>query len=94
MKKLTDFTHAPDGFDLVAHTGLSNRQRATLAAKGLAAYLEAGGMTNDSAETSIIDLLADLMHLCDGHGLDINQLLERAARHYKSERLPVRYVEE
>ena len=92
MTKLTDFTHTPDGFDVVAHTGLSNRQRATLAAKGLAAYLAAGGMTNDSAETSIIDLFTDLMHLCDGHGLDINQLLERATKHYEEERDNVRYV--
>lgn len=89
MTKLTDFTHTPDGFDVVAHTGLSNRQRATQAAKGLAAYLAAGGMTNDSAETSIIDLLTDLMHLCDGHGLDINQLLERAAQHHEKERADV-----
>ena len=93
MTKLTDFTHAPDGFDVVAHTGLSNRQRATQAAKGLAAYLAAGGMTNDSTDTSITDLLADLMHLCDGHGLDINQLLERAAQHHKNERRDARRVD-
>lgn len=40
----------------------------------------------DGLQTAIVDLLADLMHLCDANGLQLHELMPSAERHYAAER--------
>lgn len=39
----------------------------------------------DGPETSVADLLADLMHYCNQRGLDFQTLTDRANRYYREE---------
>jgi hypothetical protein len=57
-----------------------HEERLALARKALDAY----GRCDD--ETRIVDLLADLMHLCDQLNTDYHELEARAYNHYLGER--------
>ena len=39
-----------------------------------------------STEDDITDLLADLFHLCDTNGIDVDTVIERATEHYREEK--------
>jgi hypothetical protein len=61
-------------------TTTTNPQRGRRAAKAIASY------DADLAESNLIDLLADAMHLCDAQGIDFNKVLATAVLHYDAER--------
>ena len=63
----------------------SNSARATFAAHALAAYAKAVHQEGEDVATNIGDLLSDLRHFCDGHGLDFAELDERGRNHYAYE---------
>jgi hypothetical protein len=63
----------------------TNNQRAQWANTALSAFVnEVGGRDNSEAE-NIQDLLTDLRHLSDAHGIDIAELWDNSAEHYAEE---------
>lgn len=80
--------HAPTGFfdpdPEMEET--SNAARALAAARAVAGYARSQGLEADDLRTAIGDLLCDLRHLCDAHGLDFAQVDEDGTRHYEHER--------
>ncbi len=68
----------------------TNKDRAKWAMAAVQTFADVTGLDTaseaDGLETTITDLLADLMHLCDANGLQLQELLERANRHYAAER--------
>ena len=50
-----------------------------------AALLMFQDWTGSDAEDAVSDLLADLMHWCDRHGVDFDTELRRAQGHYEAE---------
>lgn len=72
----------------VADPDQQNEDRAEWAAKAVEAFmLETGLGIEDGLETAVMDLLCDLGHFCDRTGLDLCDLLDRAASHYGDETL-------
>lgn len=64
----------------------TNDQRASWAKEAVMAHVGARGDTPDTDEkTGVVDLLTDLMHLCDEAGLDFDAALEAARSHYEAE---------
>lgn len=59
------------------------------AATALTAFVHRTGLNNDNetADTIITDLLADLMHLCDHTGLPFEGLLCTARKHHEDEKV-------
>lgn len=60
-----------------------NNLRAGWAALALLAHTERVG--SDEMENDIADLVANLMHLCDGVGIDFDTVLNKAEYHYGDE---------
>ncbi len=48
--------------------------------------LKAGEYELTSKENAVCDILADIRHYCDKHGIDYAEQNERAARHHRHER--------
>jgi hypothetical protein len=69
----------------------SNDERASWAEAALLAFAQRTGMAEemvgDKEETFFIvsDLLADLSHWCDRHGVDLAAALVHASQHYRAE---------
>ncbi len=63
----------------------TNQQRAMWAAAAVRAHVREGGGDDDDSETHISDLLCNLAHLADGHGLDPVRLIRRALYHHAAE---------
>lgn len=64
----------------------TNNQRASWAKEAILAHVGSRGDTPDTEEvTGVVDLLSDLMHLCDEAGLDFDKALETARCHYEAE---------
>ena len=63
-----------------------NKRRARVAAIAVKARMAALGDTSDGMETDIVDLLADLGHLCDKIGYDFEDAIRRATVHLDAER--------
>lgn len=63
----------------------TNGQRAEYANLALAKFLEVTGDANDGADT-VVDLIADLGHLCDKNGQDFKALVIKALQNWKFER--------
>lgn len=63
---------------------ISNNIRAALANSALADFINWGGDAGDEAD-NIVDLIADLLHLCDVHALDPEKIAERALFSYRLE---------
>lgn len=62
-----------------------NDERSEWAAAALVAFRKRTGTDQGDA---VADLLADLMHYCDRHGMDFSHELARAEQHYGEETLP------
>lgn len=64
-----------------------NAGRAGAAAAALVTFARCTGLDADEepAATAVVDLLADLMHLCGGTGMPFCELLVSAAQHYGCE---------
>ena len=64
-----------------------NAGRAGAAAAALVTFAHCTGLDTDEepAATAVVDLLADLMHLCGGTGMPFCELLVSAAQHYGCE---------
>lgn len=62
-----------------------NRKRAHWAWKAVEAFKADTGQLDEENETVLSDLLADLHHYADEHGIDFQRCLERAAFHYSEE---------
>ena len=62
---------------------LTNEERSDQAAAGLRAYAQEIGV--DTADTTVQDLLADLAHWCDRHGVDLWDCWDSAGRNYHEE---------
>lgn len=61
-------------------------QCADWALEAVKSYAARVGSLEEDVDVQIIDLLADVMHLCEREELDLNQLVERAEFHYEEER--------
>lgn len=61
---------------------ITNGKRAGFAAIAIDTYQQ---ITGSDAETAIKDLLGDLQHFCDRHGLDFEEELEGGREMYKYE---------
>lgn len=59
--------------------GATLREQAHFAREALVAYSH-GEMEADEAEVWVVDLLADLMHLCDQEGWDFRTMVNTARR--------------
>lgn len=64
-----------------------NAGRAGAAAAALVTFARCTGLDADGepATTAVVDLLANLMHLCGGTGMPFCELLVSAAQHYGCE---------
>lgn len=63
-----------------------NQERVEWARAAVQAFQGETGLGEaDGLDTAIMDLLADLAHLCDAEGLDFGHLLYRAEGHYTEE---------
>ena len=82
-KWLDEFPNAPENFDKDDGGGLANRDRAKRASAGLREYW--GKQPKDESETIAKDFLTDLMHWCDGHGIDFYALVSSAAEMHSEE---------
>jgi hypothetical protein len=87
MKRLYRYEKAPLKFfdpDPVVPTR-SNALRANRVADAFTAYAAEEKLTREDPETILVDFLTDLRHWCDGHGIDLNDYLDRSARAHKEE---------
>jgi len=88
MSELKQYKHAPANFETIdpmydEDSGMCNRWRADRAADAIEAYW--GDQGYEDFETQFKDLLNDLLHWCDGQGIDFDDVLERARRSYQEE---------
>lgn len=60
---------------------VSNKTRADFVAEGLRSFTDACQMS-EPVEDVVADFLCDLHHFCDGHGLNLATLLDRAKANY------------
>jgi hypothetical protein len=67
---------------------MNNAERSALAAEVLCIFARRTGQAHDGepVETIMVDLLANLMHLCDRMSIDFSGLLPVAAMHHDDER--------
>lgn len=65
---------------------MNNRERAIAARKALDVFSADMGLEEDDVETAVVDLLADLMHLCHINKLEFDLLLARGRQHFDFER--------
>lgn len=67
-----------------------NDDRADWARSAAKAFAKRTGQTveGDGWDTIIMDLIADLAHFCDREGLELEDLVQRAANHYDAETDP------
>ncbi|EPW3925055.1 MULTISPECIES: hypothetical protein [Enterobacteriaceae] len=67
---------------------MNNAERSALAAEVLCIFARRTGQARDGepVETIMVDLLANLMHLCDRMSIDFSGLLPVAAMHHDDER--------
>ncbi len=63
----------------------TNRERASQASHALDEYAEHTGNEDEDRKTVIIDLLSDLMHLCEIEDIDFDSCLWHANDHYTTE---------
>jgi hypothetical protein len=77
--------------DATANEGTTNDERASWAEVGLLAYGQrtgtVGEMVGDDEDPFLIigDLVADLAHWCDRHGVNFQEAIRYAAGHYQKE---------
>lgn len=63
-----------------------NNDRSKWAMAAVETFMRETGLGKaDGLETAVMDLVADLAHLCDRHELDFHALCDRAASHYNEE---------
>lgn len=63
---------------------ITNNERAARARATTTQYVADKG-TDDDLATGIMDLLADLMHLCAAQGMDFRRALDVACEHFEAE---------
>jgi hypothetical protein len=63
-----------------------NELRSILAYTSLAAHSQTSTIGDYDIETDIIDLLADIMHLCSGTNVDFDKNLTKAKQHFMEEK--------
>lgn len=77
--------------DATENEGTTNAERASWAELALRAYGRRTGtvhkVVGDDEDPVFIvgDLLADLAHWCDRHGVDLQSAIHSATRHYQAE---------
>lgn len=59
--------------------------RGGTAEQALQVYAKLVGDEREPEETQVTDLLADLMHFCNGRGVDFEEALASARHHYDEE---------
>lgn len=64
---------------------MKNRKRTEHAREALEGYVKRDDVLEVCPE-HVTDLLADLMHFCDRHGVDFGKRLSSAENHYLEER--------
>lgn len=71
----------------VTHVGKSLNELATRADARIANYCYSDGVKYPVRDrrSDMLDMLGDLMHLCDKEGYDFNKILTDAKRHYEEE---------
>lgn len=65
---------------------MTNDQRSERTAYALGAYRAYTGDSGTTLDEDVTDLLTDLRHFCDRHGLDFPTLNHIAYEHYLAER--------
>lgn len=65
---------------------MTNGERIAGATAAVGAYVEAGRGDPADLETTVTDLLADLMHYVDQYDMDFTTCLGRAERHHQAEK--------
>lgn len=66
---------------------MDNQTRAAAARDALIGFSKAMGNTCEDDETQIVDLMADLFHLCDSYNININGVIRSARMHHVEEQL-------
>ena len=68
------------------HSGRTNGQRAETAYRVLLFYKQRLGESGRVDKSSVIDLITDIGHLCDGGGEDFESILRSVVGHWEAER--------
>lgn len=66
-----------------------NAERSARAARALDYYSQGVGYDQGDREAFVTDLMTDLLHYCDSHGIDPELMSERSRGHWRAERYPV-----
>lgn len=66
-------------------TSKHNKTRIRNARQALTHYLQEKGVTPDTVKTDITDLVTDLFHLADYHGIDCERVVFNAREHFRAE---------
>ena len=77
--------HLDGGAEDGASIADNNAIRAGFAATAVKAFADRTGLNTEDMDTTLGDLLADLMHLCDALGLPFADMVERAHHHHDPE---------
>lgn len=64
---------------------MTNQDRTECARAAVEAFSATQGYYDELIETRVVDLIADLFHLCDAHQINRGQVLDDAALHYHAE---------
>jgi len=65
----------------------TNEARAEMGRKVEKAYLDSGGGDKEDDESTVVDIIADLLHYAHHYCLEVNTIIRRATAHYEAELL-------
>ena len=63
----------------------TNEARAEMGRKVEKAYLDSGGGDKEDDESTVVDIIADLLHYAHHYCLEVNTIIRRATAHYEAE---------
>lgn len=72
---------------------MNNKMRAEAAREALQVFAEDFGLTSEDDETIVSDFFCDLMHFCEGRGVDFDDCVQRGRSNYEFEADPGRFKE-
>ncbi|UCQ13088.1 MULTISPECIES: hypothetical protein [Edwardsiella] len=88
VMSIADLAMLISGVDIAQRGEPDNAERSALAAEVLCLFAKRTGQlhSGDPAETIMVDLLTDMMHLCDSVGIAFERVLAVSSIHHESER--------
>lgn len=84
VESIEDLANLPTGRIGDGDEREDNRIRAAWAGHAVVAFVDMVGDAGE-LESSISDLLGDLMHLCDALNINFDYMIEQGRRHYTAE---------